>query len=251
MLPRSSMLISRLTTTRLRARLRAPEARLTVTIAGSSCGVSPTAIASENRADSQDRSAEQRVDDEDAAGQHRGDANQQDREAAQPALERGFRLPFAEPQRDLAERGARAGLQRRSTVPSHPERSCPCRRSSAGRARPGRRRAPGSAALGLRHRLTGEDRLVALELARLEEPQVGGHQVAGAQQHDVARHQLGDVHRHGGPSRRMSGPVADAGVQRLDDTLGAILVEEAEADAQGDDGQDDDRVRALADHEAR
>ncbi len=46
------MLMSRFTTTRLRARFLAPEARLTVTIAGSSCGVRPTAMASANRADS-------------------------------------------------------------------------------------------------------------------------------------------------------------------------------------------------------
>ena len=52
MFPRSSMLMRRLTTTRFLARLRAPEARLMVTIAGSSCGVRPTAMASENNADS-------------------------------------------------------------------------------------------------------------------------------------------------------------------------------------------------------
>ena len=49
MLPRSSIVTSRFTSTRFRASLRDPLARLTETIAGSSCGVMPMAIASENR----------------------------------------------------------------------------------------------------------------------------------------------------------------------------------------------------------
>ena len=39
--------------------------------------------------------------------------------------------------------------------------------------------------------------------------------------------------------------MADTGVQRLDDTLRSVFVEESEADAEADDGQDDDRVRPL------
>ncbi len=49
MLPRSSIVTSRLTSTLLRASWRDPAARLTLTIAGRSCGVIPIAIASENR----------------------------------------------------------------------------------------------------------------------------------------------------------------------------------------------------------
>ena len=47
-LPRSSMHTSRLTSTLLRASCRDPAARLVETTAGSSCGLMPTAIASEN-----------------------------------------------------------------------------------------------------------------------------------------------------------------------------------------------------------
>ena len=47
MLPRSSIVTSRLTSTRLRASARDPVDRLTETIAGSSCGVIPIAIARE------------------------------------------------------------------------------------------------------------------------------------------------------------------------------------------------------------
>ena len=46
------MLTSRLTMTDFRASLRAPIDRLIVTIAGSSCGVSPIAIARANSSDS-------------------------------------------------------------------------------------------------------------------------------------------------------------------------------------------------------
>jgi hypothetical protein len=51
-LPRSSIATSRLTTTWRRASRREPVARLTVTIAGRSWGVSPTAIASAKSAES-------------------------------------------------------------------------------------------------------------------------------------------------------------------------------------------------------
>ncbi len=51
-LPRSSIAISRLTTTSCCASSAAPRASEIVTIAGSSCGASPTAIASANSADS-------------------------------------------------------------------------------------------------------------------------------------------------------------------------------------------------------
>ena len=46
-LPRSSIVTSRFTSTRLRASAREPVDRLTDTIAGSSCGVMPIAMASE------------------------------------------------------------------------------------------------------------------------------------------------------------------------------------------------------------
>ena len=52
MSPRSSIQTSRLTRTPFRARRRDPVARLVVTTAGRSCGVIPTAMASENSSDS-------------------------------------------------------------------------------------------------------------------------------------------------------------------------------------------------------
>ena len=43
------------------------------------------------------------------------------------------------------------------------------------------------------HRLAGQDRLLGLQPARLDQPQIGRHPVARLDQHDVARHQLGRV----------------------------------------------------------
>ena len=45
--------------------------------------------------------------------------------------------------------------------------------------------------LGRRHRLAGEDRLVAFELVGPDEPQVGRDHVADPQRDDVAGHELG------------------------------------------------------------
>ena len=44
-------------------------------------------------------------------------------------------------------------------------------------------------------RLAGERRLLDLELHRLGEPQVGGHDGARLEQHDVAGHELRGRHR--------------------------------------------------------
>ena len=51
------------------------------------------------------------------------------------------------------------------------------------------------------------------------------------------------------PSRSSQRGVAELGVQRLDRPLGAVLVEEAQPDAQADDRQDDRSVGAFADEE--
>ena len=103
------MLTSRLTTTLRSASRLAPVERLIVTIAGSSCGVRPTAIASANSTDSEQRAAEHDVDHQDRAGQHGGHADQQQREVPQTELERGLRLALAELQRDRAELRPPAG----------------------------------------------------------------------------------------------------------------------------------------------
>ena len=172
MLPRSSIVTSRLTSTLRRASWRDPVARLTLTIAGRSCGVIPIAIASENSSASMHRPREGDVDHEDRDRQDAGHPDEQLRELVQPDLERGRGLGArAEPDRDLPERRRRA---RRDD-------------DGAGRALVDDRaheRAGGEVDLGVaggggrrrlrrRHRLAGEHRLVALEASRLEQAHVG------------------------------------------------------------------------------
>ena len=97
MLPRSSIVTSRLTSTRLRASAREPLDRLTETIAGSSCGVIPMAMASENSSASISGRENATLIDEDRDREDAGDLHEQLREAAQPDLEGGLGLPLAEP----------------------------------------------------------------------------------------------------------------------------------------------------------
>src|SRR5581483_7009556 len=140
MLPRSSMLIRRLTTTRLRA---SEERRL------------------------EQRAAQQQVEHEDRPREDRGHAHEQVGERAEAALERRHRLALAEAQRDLPELGSRAGLDDHAAARPATNR----RAHVADRAQPERNEfgtGLGIGGLRARHRLAGEDRLVRLELARLE-----------------------------------------------------------------------------------
>ena len=91
MLPRSSIVTSRFTSTLRRASSREPVDRLTLTIAGSSCGVMPIAIASENSSASMSGRRERDVDHEDRDREDAGHPDEQLGELPQPDLERGRR----------------------------------------------------------------------------------------------------------------------------------------------------------------
>lgn len=98
--------------------------------------------------------------------------------------------------------------------------------------------------------LAGEHRLVALELVGREHAEVGRDDVADADPDDGARDELGRVDGDARPVTQRQRRVAEPGMQRLDRTLGAVLVEEAEADAEAADQEDDQGVRSLP-HEGR
>ena len=106
---------SRLTSTLRLASRRDPAARLVLTTAGSSCGVMPTAIASENSTESMSGRCSTRLMTKMSDGQGHRDLQQQQREPAQPGLELGLGLALAQPER-------RCGRTRRSTpVANHPD----------------------------------------------------------------------------------------------------------------------------------
>ena len=233
------MLTSRLTTTLRSASRLAPVERLIVTIAGSSCGVRPTAIARAKSSRFQQRAADHDVDHEDRAGEHGGDADEQQREVAQAELERGLRLALSEPQGDRAELRPTAGAHddAQPAAFAHDRAHERARRE----VQRGLRRRDRIAALLRRQGLAGEHRLVAFQAVGVQQAQVRRHDVADGQPHDVARHELGDVDRHRLAVAHRERRVAQLGVQRLDGQLGAVLVEEPQPDAQADDQQDDQR----------
>ena len=103
------MVTSRLTSTRWRASCREPVDRLTLTIAGSSCGVMPDRDGQREQQGLEQRAGEGDVDHEDRDRQHRGDPDEQLGEAAQPGLEGRLGLLLAETHGDLAERRRRPG----------------------------------------------------------------------------------------------------------------------------------------------
>ena len=219
----------RLTITLRRASRRAPVARLTVTIAGSSCGVRPTAIASANRADwSSERPRATLMTKIEPASITVTVASSREN-ACSPCW--NDVCPCRSPRRSaIAPKAVREPVRTTSAAPvaaaherPHERARRQVERRVAGRVRVGR--------LGRDLRLAGQHGLVALELVDLEQAQVGRDDVADAQMHDVARHDLGDVDLGRLPVAIDEGEVADLRVQRLDGLLRAVLVEEAQADA--------------------
>ena len=104
-----------------------------------------------------------------------------------------------------------------------------------------RRRRAASICLVDRFGLAGERRLLDPQPGRLDQPKIGGHDVAGLEQHHVAGHQLdrGDLdhpaiavrpdRRHGEPAQRGDGP------------LGPVLLDEPEQREQHHDRADRSR----------
>jgi hypothetical protein len=190
------------------------------------------------------RAAEEGVEDEDRARQEAGDDHEHARVVLQPPLEGSLLVPLPEPQRDPAESGPRPRLHHDAAPLAATDDSAHERTRGQVERRVSvawRRR------LHSHRRLTGEHRLVALEAIRLGQPQVGRHDVTHPQANHVPGHQSHDVDLLRPPVALDERRAADLGVQRLDRLLGAVLVDEAEPDAQTDDREDDRSVRLLAD----
>ena len=128
-----------------------------------------------------ERPMENDVDHEDRHGENAGHPHEQERELPQPDLERSLARSLAQTGRDPPEGRLHAGAHDHAPRGSFAhDRSHQCARLLV-RDRIGR--------LVDRHRLAGQHGLVALELGRLEQPNVGGNDVADRELHDVARHE--------------------------------------------------------------
>ena len=99
--------------------------------------------------------------------------------------------------------------------------------------------------LRCRHRLPGEHALVALELAHLHEPHVGRDQIAHAEVHDVARHQLSHVQPCGVPSRRTTASWRMFAWRAATATSERYSLTKPSPDAQDDDRGDDRSVDGV------
>ena len=240
------MATRRLTITRFLAIRRAPVDRLTVTIAGSSCGVRPTAIESANRADCRiERPSAALITKIEPASTPVTIASRREK-SFRPCWNAVDPLLLAQAHGDRAELGARA----RANDDAAPAAAAHERAHEGARAQI-QRRVPGRLGLGrlLRGpRLAGQHRLVALELVHLDQPQIGRHDVADPQMHDISRDELRDVELGRRTVAIDGGQMLDLGMQLLDRLLRAVLVEEAQADAHRHDRADDQRLRPVADH---
>ena len=232
------MLTRRFTSTLRRARRREPVDRLTVTMAGNSCGVRPIAIASEkSNASMNGRCSTMLMTKIEAVSTPatRTRRNENPRSPTWKAVSAGrspspaairpkpvcmpvpTTTPFALPSRTIVP------------ISAHEPEPCPPRRPSSHR-----------------ERLAGEHGLVALELGGVEQADVGRDDVADREVHDVAGHQRGHVDALGCAVPHHERGVADLRVQRLDRLLGPELVHEAEADRERHDHADDHRVGGIA-----
>src|SRR5581483_1277996 len=200
----------RLTITLRRANRRAPVARLTVTIAGNSCGVRPTAIASANKPDwSSERPSAALITKIEPASSAVTTASRREN-CCSPCWNDVW--PCRSPRRSaIAPKAVLAPVRMTRPRPSPPRTIVGC--------------------LGRGLRLAGQQRLVALELVNIDQAQVGRNHVPYAQVHEVTRHDLGHVHLRRLPVTIDDGQVADLRVQRLDRLFRAELVEEAQPDA--------------------
>ena len=190
---------------------REPAARLVDTIAGSSCGVMPTAMASENSSASMSGRCSSEVDDEDRRRQRAGDVDQQHREVAQarPGTPSRARACPGRRRSDRTRCAGRSRRRRRGPTAGVHDRA---HERAARSARPAAsRRRPVAIALVDGQRLAGEHRLVASSPTTVEQPQVGGHQVAEPQLDDVAGYERGHVERR---ARRRARTVAGGGSGR-------------------------------------
>ncbi len=190
MLPRSSMLTSRFTSTLRCARRRDPVERLTVTIAGRSCGVSPIAIASEKSSASMKGRCSNRL------------ITKIETVSTPATRTRRYENFFSPTWNAVSEcRSPRPTAIAPNCVPDPVRTTTPTAEPSLTivpmsphDATPSvDRRDP----LLDRHRLARQHGFVALELGDLEQAHVGRDDVADPQADDVAGNELHDVDRSG------------------------------------------------------
>ena len=104
----------------------------------------------------------------------------------------------------------------------------------------------GSVCFSTGTRFAGQRRFVDVQIALVQQAQIGRHAVAGLQQHHVAGHEL----RRGNPQLLTAAPHRGLGDdhlrQRVDGLLRFRLLEVADDGVDEDDAENDRRIHPLA-----
>ena len=222
------------------------------------------------------RALQRDVDREDADHEQERHSRNQETERADAELEVGLRRALRQPPRDGPVAGPRpggrdqraagaaddAGPEEDESVAlavaglggcvargaAWPGRRDP-RSAAIPRARLARRSGPGGSLEGGR-RLTGQRRLVDVEMVRGEEPAVGRDDVAGRKLDDVAPDHVVDGQLLGSPAADHRGAQREACLEGGHGRLRARLLDEPEAGAHRDDRKDDPGLDRVADRDA-
>ncbi len=218
-------------------------------IAGSNCGVRPTATASEKMKASRTGRWKVDVDREDGDDEHQRDLHQEVPEAPDAPFELRFRRAEPQPLGHLAELGRRPGADHGGRgaaahhVRAHEERVGPLPERHI--------RRDGPRLLLDRVRLPGQRRLVEEEVVRLEHQAVSRDALAGGQDHDIARDDLrdGDLLLCTVPQRRRPG--LHDGEQLVHRVSRAAFLPEPQHAAGQDDAEDDERVGGVVQEEGQ
>jgi hypothetical protein len=195
-----------------------------------------------------DGAADDDVDHEDRDAEQATDLGQQPRKAGEADLKLRLRMTFPEPGGDPSELSSRPRRDHDGIGSafvhdgSHKQTRRQLRERRAARHWLGRLVCGG--------RLTSQDGLVALQVARAEEADIGRHDRADAQVHDVAGHQVSDLDAYRRAVAGGSNILANLRVHCLGCLLGPILVHEPESDRGCDDHSDDQRIESLT-HDPR
>ena len=224
-----------------------PVARLVLTTAGSSCGVMPDRDGQREQQRVDQRPVQQQVGDEDQRrSAPSATCSSSTEKRSQPELELGLRLALAQAQRrsGRTRRGRRWRPPRRSPLPDWTTVPMKAQDGQVGQGGPGGhrrrvlRRPAATRRSGCSRRTAGPSPSSSRRSAGTIAPSASCTTSPG--------HQVGDVDLvPAAPVAEHDGAVGDPRVQRLGGPLGAVLVDEAQADADQQDHADDDRVRCA------
>ena len=186
--------------------------------------------------------AQQQVGHDDDDGQCQRHAQQQVGEPAQTDLEGRLRLPLTQSHCYTTELGLGAGREHHGgglTGADHRPHERDVGRTLLTRT-------DRFARLLDRGGLAGQDALVALEAVDLEESDIGRHQFAEREANHVTGHQVCDVDTHVPAVSDHHSGVSHRGMQRCGGSFRAVLVDEAEPDAEREDDADDGGLCVVA-----